>query len=170
MNTQNKNKIVIELREPMKKRLLLVSGILACNVIDFLIYKYLSTLKGAGWFTIAIGTILGILLLIVLFVNLFITPQRMIIEGDIISIDMLFRKRRRIKIGDIVKLDHSMFLSLLAVDNSGWLICSNSKKKYLIARQFFINFDDLIDAIRKHNPMCLIDEEVLSWKGPRYLT
>jgi hypothetical protein len=170
MTEQSENNIVVELRQPMKKRLSLVSGILICALVDVYLYKDLAIGKEAGWITIALGTILSILLLFLLFVHLFITPQQMIIEGDTISIAMLFRKRRRINIADIVKVHYSPFFSLVAVDNSGWLVCSSNKKKYLIAKPFFINFDDLIESIRRHNPTCLIDEEVLNWKGPRYLT
>jgi len=165
----NQHSTIIELREPVKKRLLLVLGILVCSATDLYMFKDISRAKEAGWITIALGSMLSVFLLLSLLVNLFIAPQKMIVEGDTISIDMLFRKRRNIRITDIVKIDHTAFLSFFVADNSGWLICSNGNEQYLIAKPFYANFDNLILAIREHNPTCPIDDQVLNWKGPRYL-
>jgi hypothetical protein len=112
-----------------------------------------------AWFNGMLGGLLTINFSSQLIMLYFFSPQSIIIHNDVFTFNFLFRRNIVIRNTDIDRIKNSAFLSLI-LSHTGWLICSNRKHKYVMNKKFFNNYDALIDVIDKHNPKCLIDEEM----------
>jgi hypothetical protein len=164
----NQNINVLELKQSIKGRLLAVAVILFCAIVVLLIYNYVQHLQEPEWFLMAVGLLIIVNQSLDLYMSLWLCPQKIIVKEENITLSMLMRKRKNIKISDILMFKYGPLISII-VNNSGWIIGADGKRKCMIAKQYFSNYDELIERIKAGNSKCSIDERMLKWKGPRYL-
>jgi hypothetical protein len=163
-------KSVVEVQQNPQKKYSLISGIIGGTICIILTIIYvLPDSRMSAWWLIAPVGYLVIASSAKLFIMVFLSPQRMVIHQDSVSIDMVFREKQIMTIIEIDRLEYKEFLSTFVVSASGWMICDNRKLKYFIAKPFYHNFDRFVEAIRKKNPNCHIDNRLLDWGGPKPL-
>jgi len=153
-------------QNPYKKYQLLI-GIFLGIICLFLIISNSSYLRSAVWFlSIPLGSLI-IASIVQLCLRIFLSPQKMVINDNVISIYMFFNRQPEIFINEIEEIVSKKSFKPF-VEHGGWLICPSRKLKIFIAKSFYYlsSFDEFIATIKERNPRCKIDQTILDWKGP----
>ncbi|GEM_PF-6869654 len=150
-----KDEIITKVEQSKTNKLFLIVCLLLFGTGTIWVYAKIP-IPEILWFNVILGGLLTINFSSQLILLYFFSPQRIIIKNDVITFNFLFRAETVIKATDIEKIENGPFLSLI-LKRTGWLICSNRKRKYVINKKFFNNYDSLIDVVKKYNPKCPID-------------
>jgi uncharacterized integral membrane protein len=158
---------VIEVHQNPNKKFQLIFGIVSGILCFIFIVNNVSYLRSAVWWLSVPVGYLVVASIIQLYLRLFVSPQKIYIRQNIMTIYMLYKDKQDINIAEIERIEHKGIFSPV-VEASGWLVCPARNLRYYIAKPFYYKsgFDDFIRTIKERNPKCEIDRRILDWEGP----